>query len=71
MPVACYSNTQASLLHSCREYDTFLPTGSYQYTFVMRGAFPGQYNVLPAQGEMLYFPDVWGRSGGQTFAIGE
>jgi uncharacterized protein YfaS (alpha-2-macroglobulin family) len=52
-------------------FATFLPAGSYQYTFEMRAAFPGEYNVLPAQGQMLYFPEVWGRSGGSTFTISE
>lgn len=52
-------------------FATFLPAGSYQYTFTMRAAFPGEYNVLPAHGEMMYFPEVWGRSAGGTFTIGE
>jgi uncharacterized protein YfaS (alpha-2-macroglobulin family) len=52
-------------------FATFLPAGSYQYTFEMRAAFAGEYNVLPAQGQMLYFPEVWGRSGGGTFTIDE
>jgi uncharacterized protein YfaS (alpha-2-macroglobulin family) len=50
---------------------TFLPAGSYQYTFEMRAAFPGEYNVLPAHGEMMYFPEVWGRSGGAVFTINQ
>ncbi len=69
-----YNWTPASLDYRSDKvamFATFLPAGSYQYTFEMRAAFAGDYNVLPAQGEMLYFPEVWGRSGGQTFKIGE
>jgi uncharacterized protein YfaS (alpha-2-macroglobulin family) len=69
-----YSWTPASLDYRADKvamFATFLPAGSYQYTFEMRAAFPGEYNVLPAQGEMLYFPEVWGRSGGEKFTIGE
>jgi len=50
-------------------FATFLPSGSYTYSFEMRAAFPGEYRVLPAHGEMMYFPEVWGRSGGEQFTI--
>jgi uncharacterized protein YfaS (alpha-2-macroglobulin family) len=69
-----YSWNPASLDYQADKvamFATFLPAGSYQYTFEMRAAFPGEYNVLPAQGQMLYFPEVWGRSGGETFKINE
>jgi uncharacterized protein YfaS (alpha-2-macroglobulin family) len=69
-----YNWTPASLDYRADKvamFATFLPAGSYQYTFEMRAAFPGEYNVLPAQGEMLYFPEVWGRSAGGTFTISE
>jgi uncharacterized protein YfaS (alpha-2-macroglobulin family) len=69
-----YNWTPASLDYQADRvamFATFLPAGSYQYTFEMRAAFPGEYNVLPAQGQMLYFPEVWGRSGGGTFTITE
>ncbi len=67
-----YNWTPASLDYRADKvalFATFLPAGSYQYTFTMRAAFAGDYNVLPAQGEMMYFPEVWGRSGGATFTI--
>jgi hypothetical protein len=50
-------------------FATYLPAGTYQYTFEARAAFPGEYRVLPAHGEMMYFPDVWGRSGGQGMVV--
>jgi uncharacterized protein YfaS (alpha-2-macroglobulin family) len=69
-----YAWTPASLDYRADKvamFATFLPAGSYQYTFAMRAAFPGEYNVLPAHGEMMYFPEVWGRSAGGTFTINQ
>lgn len=69
-----YAWTPASLDYRADKvamFATFLPAGSYQYTFEMRAAFPGEYNVLPAHGEMMYFPEVWGRSAGGTFTIND
>jgi uncharacterized protein YfaS (alpha-2-macroglobulin family) len=48
---------------------TFLSAGTYEYTFNVRASVPGEYRVLPAHGEQMYFPEVWGRSGGATFTI--
>jgi uncharacterized protein YfaS (alpha-2-macroglobulin family) len=67
-----YAWTPASLDYRADKvamFATFLPAGSYQYTFEMRAAFAGEYNVLPAHGEMMYFPEVWGRSSGEVFTI--
>jgi uncharacterized protein YfaS (alpha-2-macroglobulin family) len=67
-----YAWTPASLDYRADKvamFATFLPAGSYQYTFEMRAAFAGEYNVLPAHGEMMYFPEVWGRSAGGVFTI--
>ncbi len=49
----------------------FLAAGSYDYTFQVRAAMPGEYRVLPAQAELMYFADVWGRSGGELFTVTE
>jgi hypothetical protein len=48
---------------------TFLPRGTYQYTYTIRASLPGKYNVIPATGRELYFPDVYGRSAGEVFTI--
>lgn len=50
-------------------FATYLPAGAYQYTFEARAAYPGEYRVLPAHGEMMYFPEVWGRSAGQGMTV--
>jgi uncharacterized protein YfaS (alpha-2-macroglobulin family) len=50
-------------------FATFLAAGTYEYTFNVRASVPGEYRVLPAFGEQLYFPEVWGRSSGATFTI--
>jgi uncharacterized protein YfaS (alpha-2-macroglobulin family) len=50
-------------------FATFLGAGTYEYTFTVRAAIPGEYRVLPAYAEQMYFPDVWGRTGGTTFTV--
>lgn len=49
----------------------FLAAGSYDYTFQVRASIPGEYRVLPAHAELMYFPDVWGRSSGALFTVVE
>jgi uncharacterized protein YfaS (alpha-2-macroglobulin family) len=36
----------------------------------MRASLPGQFQVLPAVAYQMYFPEVWGRSAGAEFGIG-
>ena len=50
-------------------FATYLPAGTYEYTFATRVATAGEFRVLPAHGEMMYFPEVWGRSGGALFTV--
>ena len=50
-------------------FATYLPAGSYEYTFLVRASLPGEFRVLPVHGEMMYFPEVWGRSGGALFTV--
>ncbi len=50
---------------------TYLPAGTYQYTFPVRATLPGEYRVLPVHAQQMYFPDVWGRSAGQLFTVRE
>jgi uncharacterized protein YfaS (alpha-2-macroglobulin family) len=52
-------------------FATYLPAGTYQYTFHVRASVPGEYRVLPAYGEMMYFTEVWGRSAGSLFTVTE
>jgi len=50
---------------------TYLPAGTYEYTFYVQATVPGEYRVLPVHGEMIYFPEVWGRSAGSLFTVRE
>jgi len=52
-------------------FATFLPAGAYQYTFNARAGIVGEYRVLPAYAEMMYYNDVWGRSSGALFTVTE
>ncbi len=50
-------------------FSTYLPRGTYEYSYVMRASVPGVYNVLPATASEMYFPDVFGRSEGGQFTV--
>lgn len=52
-------------------FATYLPAGAYTYTFQVRATVPGEYRVLPVYGELMYFPEVWGRSAGALFTVTE
>jgi uncharacterized protein YfaS (alpha-2-macroglobulin family) len=52
-------------------FATFLPKGTYEYIYTLRAAVPGEYRVIPAQAEQMYFPEVFGRSDGGVFRITE
>jgi uncharacterized protein YfaS (alpha-2-macroglobulin family) len=47
----------------------YLPAGTYEYTYVMRASIAGQFKVMPASADLSYFPEVFGRSAGESFAI--
>jgi uncharacterized protein YfaS (alpha-2-macroglobulin family) len=48
---------------------TELSAGSYTYRYQIRASVPGQFNVLPPRGEMMYFPEVYGHGAGSVFTI--
>nr|MBP8284560.1 hypothetical protein [Chromatiaceae bacterium] len=52
-------------------FATNLQPGTYAYTFLVQATTPGEFRVLPAQAEQMYFPDVWGRSAGALFTVTE
>jgi hypothetical protein len=51
-------------------FASYLPAGTYEYTYVFRPSIAGQFRVMPASVEQQYFPEVFGRSAGQAFGIG-
>ncbi|MBN1486274.1 MAG: Ig-like domain-containing protein [Anaerolineae bacterium] len=50
-------------------FATELPPGTYQVSYVVRAAVPGEYKVLPALASETYFPEVWGRTVGALFTV--
>jgi uncharacterized protein YfaS (alpha-2-macroglobulin family) len=52
-------------------FATYLPRGTYEYTYLIRASLPGEYGVIPAHAYEMYFPEVFGRSDGGVFAIAE
>ena len=52
-------------------FATYLPAGTYEYTFNVQATLAGDFNVLPTSAEQMYFTDVWGRSSGSVFSIEE
>ena len=48
---------------------TYLPKGTYEYTYTVHASLAGKYNVIPTTGYELYFPEVSGRGDGMVFTI--
>ncbi len=52
-------------------FATYLPKGTYEYTYQIRASLPGQYRVIPTHAEEMYFPEVFGRGDGGVFTVTE
>jgi uncharacterized protein YfaS (alpha-2-macroglobulin family) len=52
-------------------FATFLPKGTYEYTYSIRASIPGQFRVIPTHAEEMYFPEVFGRGDGGVFTVTE
>lgn len=50
-------------------YATYLPRGTYEYSYTIRTGLPGAFNVIPTTGYEFYFPEVYGRGAGTLFTI--
>jgi uncharacterized protein YfaS (alpha-2-macroglobulin family) len=48
-------------------FATWLPKGTYEYSYLARVTTPGTFQTLPALAYQLYQPEVFGRSAGATF----
>jgi uncharacterized protein YfaS (alpha-2-macroglobulin family) len=48
---------------------SFLPAGTYEYTYTLRAGLPGEYRVMPPVGYEFYLPEVYGRGEGGLFTI--
>jgi hypothetical protein len=52
-------------------FATYLPRGTYEYTYLIRASLPGEYGVIPTTAYQMYFPETFGRSDGGVFTISE
>jgi uncharacterized protein YfaS (alpha-2-macroglobulin family) len=52
-------------------FATYLPRGTYEYTYEIRASLPGRFLVMPTTAYEMYFPEVWGRSDGGVFTVSE
>ena len=51
-------------------FTSYLPGGTYEYTYIARATTPGRFVVPPARAEEIYAPEVFGRSSSATVVIG-
>jgi hypothetical protein len=52
-------------------FATYLPKGTYEYTYSIRASVPGQFRVIPTHAAEMYFPEVFGRGDGGLFKVME
>jgi len=50
-------------------FATYLPKGTYEYTYQLRCSTAGEFKVLPTTAYEMYFADIFGRSAGSVFTI--
>jgi hypothetical protein len=50
-------------------FATYLPRGTYEYTYLIRASLPGEYRTIPTHAYEMYYPEVFGRSDGGVFSI--
>lgn len=43
-------------------FATYLYGDTYEFTYILHAQIPGKYNVIPATGMLMYYPDVRGSS---------
>ena len=52
-------------------FATYLPKGTYEYTYSIRASISGEFRVIPSHAAQMYFPEVFGRSDGGLFRVTE
>jgi alpha-2-macroglobulin len=50
-------------------FASYLPKGTYEYTYTLHASLPGTYQVIPTQAREFYFPEVFGHGDGTVFTI--
>jgi hypothetical protein len=48
---------------------SYLPAGTYIYTYLVRAGTAGQFQVIPTVAQEFYFPEVYGRGAGELFTV--
>ncbi|MEW6402321.1 MAG: Ig-like domain-containing protein [Chloroflexota bacterium] len=48
---------------------SYLPAGTYVYTYLTRASTAGTFKVIPPTASEFYFPDVGGRGAGSVFVV--
>ena len=51
-------------------FTTFLPAGTYTYSYVARATTPGSFVVPPTRAEEMYAPETFGRSSTDRVVVG-
>ncbi|MBP9773537.1 MAG: Ig-like domain-containing protein [Candidatus Peribacteraceae bacterium] len=47
----------------------YLPTGVYQYEYLVRATTPGHFHYRPARAYQMYYPEIFGQTDGSWFDI--
>ncbi|HUF97786.1 MAG TPA: alpha-2-macroglobulin family protein, partial [Ilumatobacter sp.] len=50
-------------------FATYLPGGTYEYSYIARATTPGTFVVPPARAEEIYAPETFGRSASTTVVV--
>jgi uncharacterized protein YfaS (alpha-2-macroglobulin family) len=50
-------------------YVVSLPPGTYVYSYLSQATVAGRYGVAPSHAAEAFFPEVFGRTAGQTFVV--
>ncbi len=50
-------------------FTSFLPGGTYEYSYIARATTPGAFVVPPTRAEEIYAPEVFGRSGSALVTV--
>jgi uncharacterized protein YfaS (alpha-2-macroglobulin family) len=51
-------------------FASYLPGGTYEYTYIARATTPGDFVVPPTKAEEMYAPEVFGRSSSDRVVVG-
>lgn len=50
-------------------FSNYLPTGTSTYTYLIRATIPGRFYMPPDHAEMMYYPEIFGRTAGSNIEI--